>query len=76
MRCGLEVEVYPVAPLCRHALVRVYHSKPMDHGSTTVVVYDRFSMVYAHSCSRHLISGQSVSSYPRPLRTGDGTEGR
>lgn len=27
MRCGLEVEVYLVAPLCRDAL-RVYHTNP------------------------------------------------
>lgn len=30
MRCGLEVEVYLVAPLCRHALARVPCCKPMD----------------------------------------------
>ena len=40
MRCGLEVEVYLVAPLCRDAL-RVYHTKPgvgglMDHSSVMV----------------------------------------
>lgn len=37
MRCGLEVEVYLVAPLCRDAL-RVYHTKPGLASRWTIIL--------------------------------------